>query len=195
MAGAGQALDAYPERFLPYVERLAIRDPGTIEGVVIHCTELPDLAMAREFGEQIHHAGSQTGNCGHYYLDRDGRIEIWAPVGRVAHHTRGYNELTVGIELVNSGRYPDWLHSEHQDLTEPYPDAQIHALTGLLARLAGELSGLRWIAGHEDLDQEQVPASNDPALLVSRKRDPGPMFPWRRVAGVAGLTRQLAQGG
>ena len=31
---------------LPYAERLAPREPGDIDLVVIHCTELPDLATA-----------------------------------------------------------------------------------------------------------------------------------------------------
>jgi N-acetylmuramoyl-L-alanine amidase len=31
------------------------------------------------------------------------------------------------------------------------------------------------------LDLEQVPASDDPAVTVARKRDPGPLFPWARV--------------
>ena len=59
---------------LPYVERLAERQADGIDLVVIHCTELPDMAMAREFGERIQHPESATGNSGHYYIDRDGSI-------------------------------------------------------------------------------------------------------------------------
>ena len=35
---------------LPYVDLLAERAPDTIDTVVIHCTELPDLASARAYG-------------------------------------------------------------------------------------------------------------------------------------------------
>ena len=48
---------------------------------------------------------------------------------------------------------------------------------------------LEFIAGHEDLDQDEVAASDDPALSVRRKRDPGPRFPWSRVLDGAGLQR------
>ena len=49
---------------LPYEERLEARPLAQIDMVVIHCTELPDLAMAREFGERVHY-DSGTGNSGH----------------------------------------------------------------------------------------------------------------------------------
>ena len=55
---------------LPYVAALATRPVESIDLVVIHCTELPDLAMARQFGESIHYQASRTGNSGHFYIDR-----------------------------------------------------------------------------------------------------------------------------
>lgn len=176
-------------RELPYVEALEERGPASIDLVVIHCTELPDLAMARKYGERVHHPDSGTGNSGHYYIDRDGRTECWVPPERVAHHVRGYNPRSVGIELVNRGRYPDWWHSAGQDMSEPYPDAQIEALLTLLGQLRSMLPGLACIAGHEDLDRERVPASDDPAVTVRRKLDPGPRFPWNRVQPACGLAR------
>ena len=167
-------------RPLPYAEKLDPRPRASIDLVVIHCTELPDLAMAREYGERVHYAAG-TGNSGHYYVDRDGSIEQWVPHERIAHHVRGYNPRSLGIELVNGGRYPDWLDSRCQAMDEPYPDAQIDALVALLGKLCEELPSLRFIAGHEDLDLATVPATDDASIEVRRKRDPGECFPWPRV--------------
>ena len=110
---------------------------------------------------------------------------------RVAHHVRGYNPRSIGIELVNTGRYPDWLDSRHQAMDEPYADAQIESLIALLSGLRGALPNLRWIAGHEDLDTARVPASDDADKTVARKRDPGPLFPWERVLAAVPLQRLM----
>ena len=176
---------------LPYADALAARPSGEIDLVVVHCTELPDLAMARDYGERVLYPASGTGNSGHYYIDRDGTIVEYVPVARIAHHTRGYNPRSIGIELVNTGRYPHWLDSRHQGMDEPYPDPQIDALVALLGELAARLPALRHIAGHEDLDRERVPASDDPAVQVHRKLDPGPRFPWTRVLSEVPLQRVL----
>lgn len=176
------------EHLLPYVGKLQARDVSSIDLVVIHCTELPDIAMAREYGERVVHP-SGTGNSGHYYIDRDGTLFRYVPDDRVAHHVRGRNDFSIGIELINTGRWPDWFDSHHQVMAEPYPDAQIDALLGLLAHLRTALPNLKSISGHEDLDTDTVPASDDPAMRVQRKLDPGPMFPWQRVLTLAGLPR------
>lgn len=174
---------------LPYLPLLALRGPDTVDTVVIHCTELPDLATAREYGERVLY-DSGTGNCGHYYIDRDGRIEEYAPPGRITHHTRGWNDRSIGIELVNTGRFPHWLDSRHQAMDEPYTDAQIAALVALLQWLRAELPSLAQIAGHEELDCDEVPASDDPGVKVRRKRDPGPLFPWTEVLDAVPLRRR-----
>jgi N-acetylmuramoyl-L-alanine amidase len=175
--------------WLPYADRLAARPVEKIDLVVIHCTELPDLAMARRFGEEVRYADSQTGNSGHYYVDRDGSLHQYVPLDRVAHHTRGYNARSVGIELVNTGRYPDWLDSRHQAMDEPYTQAQVEALIALLRQLQSELPNLRSIVGHEDVDTDEVEATDNPLVKVRRKRDPGPLFPWDVVLGAVGLER------
>ena len=179
---------------LPYEPQLAIRPLEQIDLVVIHCTELPDMAMAREYGERVLYpmredGSGGTGNSGHYYIDRNGSIQIFVRPERVANHTHNYNLHSLGIELVNTGRYPDWLDSRHQAMHEPYTEAQIKALINLLTALHADFSNLRWIAGHEDLDTEQVPASDDSKKTVARKRDPGPMFPWSRVLVAVPLHR------
>ncbi|MBA2237204.1 MAG: N-acetylmuramoyl-L-alanine amidase, partial [Lysobacter sp.] len=117
---------------LLYEGRLARREDARIDLVVIHCTELPDLATARRFGEQVLYPDSETGNSGHFYIDRDGSVHRYVDPSRVAHHTRGYNERAIGIELVNTGRYPEWLDSRRQSMTEPYRQAQIESLVALL---------------------------------------------------------------
>ena len=174
--------------FLPYEPLLEQRRRNQIDLVVIHCTELPDLAMARGFGEQVHY-DSGTGNSGHYYVDRDGSVHQYVSVDRIAHHVRGYNPRAIGIELVNTGRYPDWLAAGNQHMREPYPDEQITGLMALLHTLQAELPTLRYIAGHEDLDTTRVAAGDDPDTLVQRKLDPGPMFPWDRVLAATPLQR------
>jgi N-acetylmuramoyl-L-alanine amidase len=174
---------------LPYELRLEARPLSQIDLVVIHCTEVPTLELSREFGERVLYAGSGTGNSGHYYIDRDGSVVLYVRPDRIANHVRGYNPRSIGIELVNTGRYPYWRDSKHQAMDEPYLEAQIAALIGLLRQLQLELPTLRYIAGHEDLDTEQEAAVDDPTVLVPRKRDPGPLFPWSRVMESVALTR------
>ncbi|MDR1076123.1 MAG: N-acetylmuramoyl-L-alanine amidase [Xanthomonadaceae bacterium] len=171
---------------LSYVAKLEPRPLSGVDLVVIHCTELPDLATARSYGERVLYP-SGTGNSGHFYIDRDGSIHAYVPLDRIAHHVHGHNFRAVGIELVNTGRYPDWLDSRRQQPSEPYPEAQIQALILLLHHLQRLLPSLRHIAGHESLDREQVAASDDPEKRVRRKLDPGPMFPWSEVVRETGL--------
>ncbi|WP_267223333.1 N-acetylmuramoyl-L-alanine amidase [Dyella silvae] len=178
---------------LPYVPLLPERPASAVEMVVIHCTELPDLATAREYGERVLYE-SGAGASGHYYIDRDGSIYRYVPGTRVAHHVRGHNPNSIGIELVNLGRYPDWWHAGRQTMTEPYPPAQLAALRALLAQLRQDYPQLRLIAGHEDLDLARLPATDDPSVEVPRKLDPGPMFPWAEVLDGSGLQRITAAG-
>lgn len=175
---------------LPYVGALESRELADIDTVVIHCTELPDLASARDFGERLLYS-SGTGNSGHYYIDRDGRIEEYVPPARIAHHVHGWNARSIGIELVNTGRYPDWLDSRQQAMDEDYPEAQIAALVTLVNTLHARIPSLIQIAGHEDLDTTEVPASDDPTQRVPRKRDPGPRFPWEAVLQSVPLQRAV----
>lgn len=196
---ASEAMSPDPESTLvheaplPYAALLQARPGDQVDLVVIHCTELPDLATAREFGERVLYDATGTGNSGHYYIDRDGTVHCWVPVDRIAHHTRGYNARSVGIELVNTGRYPHWLDAAHQAMDEPYADAQLAALVALLQSLQQALPSLHLIAGHEDLDTTEVEASDDPSRKVRRKRDPGPLFPWPRVLAAVALQRFMPE--
>lgn len=193
------------KRPLPYQRLLATRPLSSIDLLVIHCTELPDLATAREYGERllysVHENGHEnvsgkssdmsrgTGNSGHFYIDRDGSIEQWVPPQHIAHHVRGYNPRSVGIELVNCGRFPDWFHADRQQMTESYPEPQVDALLQLINWLREDLPALRHICGHAELDQEHITAADNPAVQISRKLDPGPLFPWPQVMAACGLQR------
>jgi len=180
-------LKAIKLRPLPYQQSLPIRPLESIDLLVIHCTELPDLQTAREYGERVLYGETGTGNSGHFYIDRDGTIEQWLNPERIAHHVRGFNPRSIGIELVNAGRYPDWFHSDRQLMTERYPPEQITALLALTASLRSTLPALRWVCGHADLDTEWVSADNDRNIQVRRKLDPGPLFPWHLVLEKCGL--------
>jgi hypothetical protein len=102
-----------------------------------------------------------------HYIDRDGSVVQYVAPERVAHHVRGMNAHTLGIELVNTGRYPDWFDSRHQAMDEAYTEAQLQALERLLLALVARYrcSGLpgmtSWIGS-------RVPASDDPTLMVAR---------------------------
>ncbi|HTM70110.1 MAG TPA: N-acetylmuramoyl-L-alanine amidase, partial [Luteimonas sp.] len=80
---------------LPCVARLQPRQLAEVTLVVLHCTELPDLATAREYGERVLYPESGTGNSGHFYIDRDGTVQRWVPEDRIAHHVRGHNPHSV----------------------------------------------------------------------------------------------------
>lgn len=175
------------QRPLSYAERLAPRALSDIRRAVIHATELPDLETAREYGERIQHPQSATGNSGHFYIDRDGSIEQWVALERVAHHVANHNLDSVGIELSNRGRCPDWFDTRHQHWPEPYDDRQLAALITLLCHLRRCLPRLQGIIGHDQLDKRMVPASDDPAKTVRRRTDPGPHFPWQQISEATGL--------
>ena len=74
-------------------------------------------------------------------------------------------------------------------MTTPYTAPQLTALITLIHQLEREMPHLKWIAGHEDLDREQVAASNDPTHRVYRKQDPGALFPWEQVLSEISLSR------
>ena len=177
------------QRPLPYAPRLDRRCTDAITLIVIHCTELPDLVSARVWGEKEIYRDSRTGNSGHFYIDRDGRVEEWVPVTRIAHHARSFNRQSIGIELVNKGRFPHWFQSTHQQMEESYPEAQIRALLDLLQHLETDLPGLKEIAGHEDLDTDMLPSEDQPGIMIRRKVDPGPCFPWQKIQDHTALKR------
>ena len=169
------------EKLLPYNERLEKRETGSLDLIVLHCTELPTLEMARQFGERIVLQETKTGLSGHYYIDRDGKVYRYISDDRTARHVIGFNPGSIGIEIVNLGRYPNWFHSNHQACTEPYTVEQIESVQKLLRLLKRRHPQIQKIARHSDLDTNWIPAEDDPSVQIRRKVDPGPLFPWEDI--------------
>ena len=165
---------------LSYNNKLETRDLSIVDTLVIHCTELPNLELAREFGEEIHYA-SGTGNSGHFYIDKDGQVEQWVKINRIAHHVSSHNQNSIGIELSNLGRFPHWHKTTSQIMYDDYPEAQINTLNKLIIHLEKQVPSLKYITGHEDLDKRTIPSSDNPEILIRRKMDPGHLFPWEHV--------------
>jgi N-acetylmuramoyl-L-alanine amidase len=67
----------------------------------------------------------------------------------------------------------------------------VDSLVSLLELLHATHASLQWITGHDLLDNELVPASDNPAEQVYRKRDPGPQFPWDDVLTAVHLSPWL----
>ncbi len=178
---------------LPFWNKLSERNTNDLDMVVVHATELSDMAEAREYGERILYKEAGTGASGHYYIDRDGSIEQYVPDNRIANHTTGWNKKTLSIELINLGRYPNWYHSDHQKMQEPYTQAQIDALISLVTEFKSRYPTIKYTQGHEDLDTRIIAAENDPSKQVARKMDPGPYFPWELFLDAVDLKKETPE--
>ena len=168
------------DQLLSYNYLLDSRAIEDIQLIVIHCTELPNLNKAREYGEKVHYK-SGTGNSGHYYIDKNANVYQWVENNRIAHHVKDHNKNSIGIELDNLGRYPNWHQTNSQVMQEEYPNEQINALVSLINKLQKQLPSLQYITGHEDLDKRLIPSENNAEIFIRRKMDPGPLFPWEQV--------------
>ncbi len=105
----------------------------------------------------------------HYLVAEDGAILRLVDEGKRAWHAgashwRGVtdvNSASVGIEIVNPG---------HDLGYRSFPDAQVEALIPLVAAIKERHGITRGdVVGHSD-------------VAPTRKRDPGELFPWHRLA-------------
>lgn len=80
--------------------------------------------------------------------------------------TRGLNAASIGIEIV----YPGLVRGERGMEYPPYPSAQVEAVVALVQD----------IVRRHQIRPERVVGHSDIAPL--RRSDPGPMFPWKRLA-------------
>jgi N-acetylmuramoyl-L-alanine amidase len=119
----------------------------------------------------------------HYVIDRTGLVEAGVPEDVAATHATGWNQRSVGIELVNNG-----------DGRDPFPPAQIEALVALVTSVRQRHPAITpaRVLRHSDVDHSTFPAAThgEACTAFRRKLDPGDAFPWTtflaRVAGVPG---------
>ncbi len=141
------------------------RDGVPVDLVVLHYTGMPsaEAALAR-----LCEPASQVS--AHYLVDEDGAVFRLVGENRRAWHAgvaswggeTDVNGRSIGIELANPG---------HEFGYRPFPGAQIEALEQLLGDILvrRRIDPVR-VVGHSD-------------VAPARKRDPGELFPWRRLAG------------
>lgn len=123
---------------------------------------------------------ARQGRVSSHYLVQDDPVKVFRLVdeSRLARHAgvsywagmTMLNASSIGIEIVNPG-YTD---TPEGRVYAPYPDAQIEVVIELVRQIV-ERHEIRpeFVLGHAD-------------IAPGRKQDPGPMFPWKRLAD-AGL--------
>jgi N-acetylmuramoyl-L-alanine amidase len=130
--------------------------------IVVHFT---DEASVDEALHTLRTANSGGPVSAHYLIGSDGHIyQLVRDADRAWHAGPGHwgtitdvNNASIGIELDNNGHVP-------------FAEAQIQSLLRLLTDLTTRLHiPPTQVIGHED-------------FAPTRKVDPGPLFPWRRLA-------------
>ena len=130
--------------------------------IVIHATE---QGSAQQSLDTLRTANSKGPVSSHYLIGDDGRLYQLVADGDRAWHAGGgswgtitdVNNASIGIEIDN-------------EVGEAYTEAQIASLLRLLDDLCTRLNIPKTqVIGHAD-------------LAPTRKRDPGSLFPWQRLA-------------
>ena len=150
-----------------------------IDALIIHSLGGPDCQNGTPFFKQIdgdarswaHAFATLPGVSIHFVIGRDGAIVAGIPETMAASQAIGWNQRSIGIELVNNG-----------DGVDPFPAAQLDALV----RLAREIRqrhpaiALERVLRHSDVDQTTFPAARHGrgCAAYRRKLDPGDAFPW-----------------
>ena len=129
--------------------------------IVLHYTEQDSVEQSLDTLRSRNSGGRVSS---HYLLGKDGKTyQLVSDAKRAWHAGAGrwgaitdVNNASIGIEIDNDGK-------------SPFPDAQIDSLIVLLRDLTQRLRiPPAQIIGHSD-------------LAPSRKIDPGPLFPWKRL--------------
>lgn len=154
---------------LPLIERPSpnndARSPGrVVDMLVLHYTGMEDAQSALD-----RLCDPEAAVSAHYLIDEEGGIHRLVPEARRAWHAGAaawlneteINDLSVGVELVNPG---------HAFGYRPFTEHQMIALEELA----------RDILDRHDIPPRRVLGHSD--VAPSRKRDPGELLDWRRLA-------------
>jgi N-acetylmuramoyl-L-alanine amidase len=130
--------------------------------IVLHYTEQDSVEQSLDTLRSRNSGGRVSS---HYLVGKDGKVyQLVSDAQRAWHAGAGrwgaitdVNNASIGIEIDNDGK-------------SPFPDAQVDSLIVLLRDLTQRLRiPPTQIIGHSD-------------LAPTRKIDPGPLFPWKRLA-------------
>ncbi len=147
------------------------RRAGTVPSILlVHYTETPSAqeAVAVFSGKKANENGQKVSV--HYMIDEDGTVMQFVDErDRAWHAGMSYwdgqtdiNSNSIGIELQNPGE---------RFGARDFPDAQIDALVSLSHDI---------FSRHPAITPARVLGHSD--VAVGRKADPGPRFPWERLA-------------
>ena len=154
---------------LPAIERISPNDgprpePARIDMLVLHYTGMTTAEAALE-----RLCDPNAGVSAHYVIEENGAIWRLVPESRRAFHAgvscwegeSDLNSVSLGIEIVNPGH--EWGY-------RAFPEAQMSSVEGLCGDLIGRyLIPPHRVVGHSD-------------IAPVRKRDPGELFDWARLA-------------
>lgn len=123
-----------------------------IERIVIHCSATrPDQDVDVRWARRIHVNERGWKDVGyHFFIKRDGTIEIGRPITEVGAHTKGKNATSIGI------CYAGGLDMNH-DPEDNRTQAQIDSMVRLINTLLEEFPDIHDIAGHNEFAAKACP--------------------------------------
>lgn len=169
----------------------AVSQSSRVRAVVLHYTSTGNensLKILSERKVSAHYLITDTPRPRVYRLVDETRAAWHASIS-AWYDQSTMNSTSIGIELVNPGwtnGEGNWTRGGHGDTDSrhwaPYSDAQIETLIVLL----------RDIVARHGIAPENIVGHSD--IAPQRKVDPGPLFPWQRLAQ-AGLGRWYDEAG
>lgn len=136
--------------------------------LILHYTALPDdksITVLTQQAVSAHYLVNNTGDNEIYQLVDENKRSYHAGISSWR-NDKNLNDTSIGIEIVNPGYTTD---STGKRIFAPFNDDQVKKV----AALAKDI-----------INRYQIPATNVLAhsdIAPSRKQDPGPMFPWKKL--------------